>query len=178
MHNLLLIVLIIVLIYLIGKSTMVDYDIPRNSDPVYFNMNIRDICKSVDNHTDDKDSKEDVKLTECEKRVKSQCPPEKSVEDQLFEEKKKYNELKLKFDNKTPPYSFYKDDRYIVLPDEDLTYDDKLTKKMIDVGCRAKEALDSRAMFDKNSLLPYLEEELQMHANSVWWDDDALEQVF
>jgi hypothetical protein len=56
--------------------------------------------------------------------------------------------------------------------------DDALTKRMLEQGNRSKQSIDIRAKFDKYSLLHYFDEELDSHANSVWWDNDSLEHKF
>ncbi len=59
-----------------------------------------------------------------------------------------------------------------------LAGDDNLTYRMHEMGQKNKQAMDNRAMFDKNSFLPYIEEELRSHSNSIWWDDETLENEF
>jgi hypothetical protein len=172
MTNYFLLAIIILLIYLIVKSNK-----NVQNDLGYFDINIKDICKNIDNAKKVDTNKLDVN-TDCEKRVRSECPPEKTTEDQLFEEKKKFNELKLKCDDKTPPYSFYKDDRYLILDTPAMTLDEKLAIKMQESGHKAQDSMVNRAMYDKNSFLPYIEEELNEHANSIWWEDDDLDPIF
>ncbi len=55
--------------------------------------------------------------------------------------------------------------------------EDKLMFKMYEIGKKNKRAMTYRALYDKNNLKPYLEEELEQHANSRWWDDDTLEAL-
>ena len=56
--------------------------------------------------------------------------------------------------------------------------DDKLTYRMYDMGQKNKHSMTNRAMWNKNNLIPYLEEELRTHSNSLWWDDETLENEF
>lgn len=57
--------------------------------------------------------------------------------------------------------------------------DELLTRKMIDNGRRAKQSIDIRSKFTKNSFLPYIEKELRDSENSQsFWDDDSLEYMF
>jgi hypothetical protein len=59
-----------------------------------------------------------------------------------------------------------------------LCGDDALTYRMYDMGQKNKHAMTNRAMWNKNNLIPYLEEELRSHSNSIWWDDETLEGEF
>lgn len=56
--------------------------------------------------------------------------------------------------------------------------DDILAKHVAHNQKKSKQSLDNRSLWNKNSLIPYLEEELEEHANSRWWDDDNLESRF
>jgi hypothetical protein len=56
--------------------------------------------------------------------------------------------------------------------------DDRLAKHVSHNQKKSKQSLDNRSLWNKNSLIPYLEEELEEHANSRWWDDDSLESRF
>jgi hypothetical protein len=116
------------------------------------------------------------KIKKCEQK----CKPVKSLADQLFEQKKLYEELKLKYEDNTPAYRYSTTDRYIIDTGVEPVADDKLASKMKDTGGRAQEAADSRSLYGKNSLIPFIEEELNEHANSYgWWDDsENLEEVF
>lgn len=177
-------ILVLIIIYLMNKHNMFSYPVIEsnvsNVKPLYFNVNMKDICSSAAKQDDKNVEKKSEKMTACEKQVRQACPPEKTTEDLLFEERKKYNELKLKYEDDSAPYSVYKDDRYLFSQSENatLTGDDKLVIKMKDSGGRAQEAIINRAKFDKNSLLPYFMEELEDHANANgWWEDETLEQL-
>lgn len=119
---------------------------------------------------------EDDKIEKCEEK----CTPKKSLEDQLYEQKKIYEELKLKCEDTTPAYRYSTTDRYIIDTGVEPVADDKLAFKMKDAGGRAQEAADARSLYGKNSLIPFIEEELNEHANACgWWDDcENLEEVF
>ena len=56
--------------------------------------------------------------------------------------------------------------------------DNALSLRMLEMGKKAKQSIDNRAKFDKNSIQPYIEEELRMFSNSRWWEDDSLEYKF
>lgn len=173
MGNYLIFILIIVLIYYIS-----DYNATRAELPLYFDLNMSKICKSLDDNKDDKDDKDvDIKkgLSACQKEKIKSCLPEKSIETQLFEQKKKVEELTLQLADNTPTYRFSKHDRYFL--DNGYTGgDDKFTERMQAMSKKSKEAVIARSMWSKNSLIPYLEEELQMHENSGgWWEDQNLE---
>lgn len=57
--------------------------------------------------------------------------------------------------------------------------DNKLAHRMKYLSNMNRVAIDNRARLDKYTNLNYLTEELDDHANSVWWDDDvALEKQF
>lgn len=53
--------------------------------------------------------------------------------------------------------------------------DDELAYRMWDTPKHAKESIDNRAVFTKNMLVPFFEEELRDHGESIWWENDALE---
>lgn len=137
-----------------------------------------------DNNTDiesiedieDMEDMEDKKIKKC----KDKCIEPKSLADQLFEQKKLYEELKLRYEDKVPSYRYSTTDRYILDTGEEPIADDKLAFKMKDSGGRAQEAKDSRSLYGKHSLAPFIEEELNEYADAYgWWDDDEnLEQVF
>jgi hypothetical protein len=57
-----------------------------------------------------------------------------------------------------------------------LTGDDKLMSKMQHLSLKNKEAIIIRAGFNKYSLVDYFNEELNDHENSIWWDNQDLEQ--
>lgn len=146
--------------------------------PIYFNVNIGDICKGVsENVCADGESTNKAILGDMGKHIEvgsniingetGKAPPNEDY-------KKKYQELLLK--NMDQPDNvdllYYGGDEYI------LQGDDKLTYKMIDMSMRNKHAINNRALWNKNSLLPYFEEELRSHENSIWWDDDTLDNQF
>jgi len=142
---------------------------------------MKDICtnieksndvESTDGNSDSVDDNEDEKLKKCEDK----CIPKKSLADQLFEQKMLYEELKLKYEDPTPEYRYSTTDRYIIDSGVEPVADDKLAFKMKDTGGRAQEAANSRSCYGKNSLIPFIEEEIEEHANSYgWWDDNDLE---
>lgn len=170
MYDLVIIILILVVIlFLSKKNTSQGFDNPEDgSNPYIFGVNIKSVCDDV------KKNGSKQELTECEKEKIKSCPPEKSLETQLFEQKQKYNELKLQVEDKSPKFRFSNSDRY-VFDNIGLDGDDVFTQKMFDMGKKPQEAIMNRSMWSKNSMLPFLEEELNMHENSIWWDDDALE---
>lgn len=172
MINYFIIILLLVLIYLVFSV----YKRTCAYDEYSRNLNIvMPKTKSIGDDEDD-ESIEDDKIKKCEEK----CTPEKSLADQLFEQKKIYDELKLKCEDTTPQYRYSTTDRYIIDTGVEPVADDKLAFKMKDTGSRAQEAADSRSLYGKNSLIPFIEEELNEHANCYgWWDDcENLEQVF
>ena len=55
--------------------------------------------------------------------------------------------------------------------------DQRLAEKMRDVGMRAQQSSLNRATYHRQSLEPFVHEELTANENSIWWDDDQdLEQ--
>ena len=52
--------------------------------------------------------------------------------------------------------------------------DDRLYKKEQHISIKNKRALDAKAKYDKNSLVPWVSQELNDAENSRWWDCDAL----
>jgi hypothetical protein len=164
MTNYFIIILLIILIYLL---------IRYNEGPISFKLNIKN--DTLSDPEDPEDIDEDT-VKKCEEK----CTPTKSLADQLFDEKKINEELRLKYEDKTPAYRYSTTDRYIIDTGVEPVADDKLAFKMKESGGRALEAADSRSLYGKNSLLPFIEEELEEHANSYgWWDDDEnLEEAF
>ncbi len=115
--------------------------------------------------------------SECVKEARKKCPKEKSLADQLFEQKQLFNNLKLQYEDTSPSYKFMRNDRYIT-DDNELLADDKLTIKMLDSGEKAQKSLTARALMGKNSFIPHLESELASAEAARWWDDDNLEAAF
>ncbi len=154
--NIIIILLVLILICHIFYK-------PVKNNSVYLNVNMTDICKKIE----DKSEKQDN--LEKRKNKKESC------ENQLFDIKQKYNQLKLKTDDPDPndiSYLFYDNSRY------DIKDDDNLTMRMMEMGKKNKQAIINRAMWNKNSLLPYFEDELRMHSESIWYDNDLLEKDF
>lgn len=162
----------------------------QSNNPLYFNLDIDKVCKAAASNANNGDSQKDQcgkvddevrykYLNECEKKKIQSCPQEKTLEEQLEDYKQVVKELKLELNDKTPAYDFNKSDRYFV--DKDLfptSGDDKFTIHMQEMQKRSKQSLDARSMWSTNSLIPYLEEELQMHENSGgWWEDSNLEAL-
>jgi len=56
--------------------------------------------------------------------------------------------------------------------------DTMIAKRMSYMATMPKRAINTRARLDKYALAPYLEEELEQHANSIWWEQDSLEEQF
>jgi hypothetical protein len=141
----------------------------QQQPPIYLNMNMRDMCQKADRNIDD-DIKNDI--------LKMQKENEKKLDDcrkKYIDEKKRGDRLYLKYGDPEPnsiDFLYYGNDN------SPLYGDDKLTYRMYAMSQKNKQALVNRAMWNKNSILPYFEEELRNHADSVWWDDDTLEGEF
>ena len=153
-----IILLIIILInYEFLAKLQMDLTMPKyNGMPINYSIDIKDICKTLE----DKDSKK---------------PELKELQDQLAAQKELNQALREKYEK------YEKPDKKNNLYDNDpsgLVGDDIFTNRVVEMNKRSKDALDNRAMWDKTTFIPYLEEELQEHAGSVWWDDDALENMF
>jgi len=201
-----IIILVIILIFYIGEdsglskrsgltfqSYIYGYIPTKDNNPYNFDIDMSKICDSVGNCSKNDSDKSDDKpgkisrekilenLNDCEKKAIGSCPPEKSLETQLFEQKELIKNLKLELEDKTPKYRFSKSDRYFLDNDPDAgdyrnissnsinvtdIGDDKITAQMLVMGGRSKESLDNRSLWSKNALIPYLEEELKMHENS------------
>ena len=172
MLNYFIIILLLVLIYLVfgvykQQCSYGEYSRELNR--------IMSEAKPIEDNSD-----EDAVIENMIKTCEDKCTPEKSLADQLFEQKKLYEDLKLKYEDTTPEYRYSTTDRYIIDTGAEPVADDKLAFKMKDVGGRAQEAADSRSLYGKNSLIPFIEEELNEHANACgWWEDNEnLEEVF
>ena len=53
--------------------------------------------------------------------------------------------------------------------------DEKLAKKMNHQSRKHKDSINYRASYDKNSLKPFVENELEHASNMRWWDNQDLE---
>jgi len=62
------------------------------------------------------------------------------------------------------------------LNDDELCGDDKFAFKMWDMGQKNKHALTNRAIMNKDTFAKYYHQEMRDHENSIWWDDETLEQ--
>lgn len=155
---------IIIILLVLILITHIFYK-PIKKEPIYLNINMADVCRKIDNS---RKSDDEVKENDDEKG-KDSC------ENKLFEAKQKYNKLKLQMDDPEPndiSYLFYDNSRY------DIKDDDGLTMRMMEMGKKNKQAIMNRAMWNKNSFLPYIEDELRMHSESIWYDNDLLEKDF
>lgn len=196
------VLLIIILIYYVGFS-----DSPifvQEKKPMYFNLNIKDICQALNNSDSDsstsdsdsssssnndnnniKNSKNDNKKSETKtkkrkhkKHSRHSRHSKHSKDTELLKIKKQFNELKLEVEDDSTQYRFSNSDRYLI-DNKVEDGDDALTTQMLHMGSKNKEAIINRAMYSKNSLIPYLEEELNQYENAYgWWDDGDLENAF
>ncbi len=122
---------------------------------IYMNLDLKNICKKAEQvNVKDSPSKE-------EQQNIAQSTSQSEITDSY--ESECYNDI---------------DNLYHGKSNYPLSGDDNLTYRMYDMGQKNKHAIINRAMWDKNSLIPYLEEELRTHANSIWWDDETLEHEF
>ena len=160
-----IIILLLVLLYKIQFSACKGDEESHKHTDSYFNIKLDDICRNVNSNIEETASN-GQKVVNKEKEV---------CEKQLLEEKKRYNNLKLDYadkDSNALDFLYQNNDDY------PLQGDDKLMYKMYEMGKKNKQAMINRAMWNKNSFLPYIEEELQSHAASIWWDDETLENEF
>jgi hypothetical protein len=125
--------------------------------PIYMNMDMREMCSKADatnptatNPTATNPTATDTTMPDVKKRVDN--IPENDP-----------HSLNFLYNNND---------------DYPMTGDDKLMFKMYDMSGKNKEAILNRAMWNKNALIPYLEEELRSHENSIWYDDETLEREF
>lgn len=156
--NIIILLTILLLIFCV-------YSNPRpKTSPIYLNINMSDVCKKVDEiRTDNKNDGQNDGQND------SEC------ENKLFDIKQKYNKLKLRVDDPEP-----NDLKYLINNEsrDGLKDDDNLTARMMNMGKKNKEAIINRALWNKNSFLPYIEDELRMHSESIWYDNDDLERDF
>jgi hypothetical protein len=129
----------------------------KNEDPLYVNVNLKDICQNLN--------------------FKNVEPPVEHIVLPQVNMLKEAVELELKDEEHKPHNKFTNSDLYIV-DNKSIQGDDVFTARMMNMAKQSKIASDARSMMTKNSFIPYLEEELEEHANSVWWDDDSLEADF
>jgi hypothetical protein len=132
-------------------------------------MDINKACQRADRDLDEDVKREIEQLKKDNNAKLEECQKKQTAE------KKRGDNLYLKYGDPQPNSLDY---LYLNNDDFPIQGDDKLTYKMIDMSMRNKQSMINRALWNKNSLLPYFEEELKNHANSVWYDDDALENEF
>jgi ABC-type multidrug transport system fused ATPase/permease subunit len=65
-----------------------------------------------------------------------------------------------------------------LFPDASCSGDYLLAEKMKHMGLQPKVSIDAQSRVDKYTNYGYLAEELDSHANSIWWDDETLEDEF
>jgi len=166
MHDAIIFILILIIIYYVCKNETTN---KANIDvPIYYNLGISDICKSID-----KKETAPPELSECEKEQIKKCPPKKSLETQLFDQKKLNAELKLELENKELPYKNDDSDRYLGNTCY-LSGSDLFATKLLENGKKNQDAIINRTLWTKNSFIPYLEEELQAGENLAWWNSNEL----
>ncbi len=56
--------------------------------------------------------------------------------------------------------------------------DNQIYNRMKYVGMQARIAADARASMNRYTFQPYYDEELRTKENQIWWENDALEEVF
>lgn len=56
--------------------------------------------------------------------------------------------------------------------------DNQIYNRMKYMGMQAKIAADARASMNRYTFQPYFDEELRTKENQIWWENDALEEVF
>ena len=56
--------------------------------------------------------------------------------------------------------------------------DNLLSKRMKQMSNKNRESVDNYARQNKMTNMSYFEDELKDHANSIWWDDETLENEF
>lgn len=147
----LIIVVVLLACYLYWQN---DHEVDIN--PTYqthLNINVNDLCKDTD-------------------KCLEQC---KVNEDMVKDYKDKFvKERDARLRAEAPNYDFL----YYGNDDFPLKGDDKLAYKMYELGKKNKQAIISRATYDKYSFAPYIEEELRNHENSIWYEDDTLDMEF
>jgi len=140
-----------------------------NSRPVYLNMDLKSLCGQADNVVNNETKMNIQNIKEEYEKKLNKCNKN------TYAEKKRADAIYLRYADpeiNSIDYLFYGND------DSIISGDDKLMYKMYDMGQKNKEAMINRALWNKNNLIPYFEEELNNHANSIWYDDDSLEIDF
>ena len=112
------------------------------------------------------------------KQYKRETDNQKKTYNKLIKEQEDLNNhLKLQIkDDLSDVKSLYNLNAYN--NGDNLTGDDKLLNKMIDISLRNKQAIDNRMRLNSRTLLPYIEPEINIHEHSIWWDDETLEPEF
>ncbi len=137
--------------------------------PIYMKLNMPGVCTKASEQMSDDVKKNIEEIQRKHDKELEECNEKRNAE------KKRADYLYLKYGD---PDKNNLDYLYYGLDDHPLQGDDKLMYKMYDMGQKNKIALTNRAMWNKNNLIPYFEQELRSHADSIWYDDDSLEEMF
>lgn len=168
-----ILITIIFLIYNNKKQTVYKpaiYKPVLSDQPVYYNINLRNICSKVKKKCEENHLQEEHdEFLDFIKEKNQNCKEDKfnKYVDSLDLSNKIYDQ----------PRQFYRDNS--AYPDKPSYYgDNAFTDKMIHMSLKNKHAINNRARWNKYSFMPFIEEEIETHANSRWWDNQDLEQDF
>jgi hypothetical protein len=139
--------------------------ITLTNDYLNYNLNLHNVCtKSCESIASHKKK---------EKQLLDELTNKKKEYDKLITEQKKLNmEIKLKNEDNLRNINKLYD------LDENSCGDDKLANKMKHMSLKNKQAIINRAKWNKSSFIPFIEEELNNHSNSIWWDNQDYENQF
>jgi hypothetical protein len=90
----------------------------------------------------------------------------------------KYYNQKYNASNPNTSFANYDVDIKDLLNDLGSDGDNKLANRMRVVSLKNKEAIINRAKVDRYTNQHYFTEELNNHANSIWWENDDYESLF
>lgn len=133
----------------------------------------------------DSDSDSDDKISKkIEKRMKKKMKEKKvryefDSESDTDSESDAESDLRVIFKDKpdktcktNPKYN------YDIIDELGSNGDNLLSKRMKQMANKNRESVDNYARQNKMTNMSYFEDELKDHANSVWWDDETLENEF
>ena len=139
-----------------------------------------------DSDSDDKISKKiekRMKKKMKEKKVRFEFDSESESESDSDAESKSESESNLRVIFKAKPSETCKTKtnpkyNYDIIDDLGSNGDNLLSKRMKHMSNKNRESVDNYARQNKMTNMSYFEDELKDHANSVWWDDETLENEF
>jgi hypothetical protein len=157
------VIIVVLLLLIIYQMVLEDKSVNSNLPNLLAFMKLKNHSSSVPSQ-----KYTDSEIDKLKKELKKQ---KKESEELLKVQRDMAERLQLEIEDPLQDINFLYDSNQ-------CEGDDELTRKMIHTSLKNKHAINNRAKWDVNSFRPYVEEELNEHANSIWWDNQDLENEF